>query len=168
MYSIRALSLKRDYPDEDEAPNLTEDERFDRGQMVYTPGVVQDKYFLNDTTFQSGYVTPNDHWTNYWRLGDNSGRVGWQLPAGNSGSVDLAVNPEYAEGDGAASLGAELANTDAFAHCQVRKVFKAVCLRDPQDATDRAAVDQIVNTFRTGNYRMKQVFADTAVHCMGQ
>ena len=33
---------------------------------------------------------------------------------------------------------------------------------------DRAAVDQIVNTFRTGSYSMKQVFADTAVYCMGE
>ena len=95
-----------DYPEEDAFPNLTEDERMDMGQLVYTPGQVQDKYFINDTTFPAGYRTPNDHWTNYWRLGENSGRVGWQAAAGNSGSIDLAVNPAFSEGDGARCPGA--------------------------------------------------------------
>jgi hypothetical protein len=50
----------------------------------------------------------------------------------------------------------------------VKKVFRTVCLRDAENQTDRDAVDAIVTTFRTTGYRMKQVFADTAVHCMGQ
>ncbi len=41
-------------------------------------------------------------------------------------------------------------------------------MRDAEDQTDRDEVDTIVNTFRTTGYRMKQVFADAAVHCMGQ
>jgi hypothetical protein len=50
----------------------------------------------------------------------------------------------------------------------VKKVFRAICLRSPQDLSDRNMVDQIVTTFRGTGYRMKQVFADTAVYCMGQ
>ncbi len=154
-----------DYPDEDAAPNLSEEERMDQGQLIYTSGMVQDKYFLNETTFAPGYITPNDHWTNYWRLGENSGRVGWQSPANNSGSVDLAVNPAYAEGDGAASMGAELANSDAFSHCQVRKVFRNVCLRDPMETgAERAAMDGFINTFNA-NHDVKQVFAEVAGYC---
>ena len=62
-------------------------------------------------------------------------------------------------------MGQELANSQAFAQCQVKKVFRSVCLRDPQDITDRDEVDTIVGTFTGTGYRMKQVFADTAAYC---
>ncbi len=155
------------YPDEDTAPGLELEQRKDLGQLVYTPGNVQEKYLINGTTFASGYVTTSDHWTNYWRLGVNSGRVGWREQAGNSGTIDLARNPAYAEGDGAASLGRELANTDAFAHCQVKKAFRAVCLRDPAAETgDAGAVAELVATFNAAG-NMKQVFAQAAAYCAG-
>jgi hypothetical protein len=133
------------YPDvEDDQP----------GAIEYTPGRVQPKYFNNDLNFPQGYRTPDDRWTNYWREGQNA---------------YLGFDPGLpGEGFGAKSLGQELGNSYAFAQCQVKKVFRAVCLRDPSDAADRGAVDQIVNSFRTTGYNMKQVFADTAVHCMGQ
>ncbi len=124
------------------------------GAIEYTPGNVQPKYFNNDLNFPQGFRTPNDSWENYWRRGQNS---------------YLGFDPGLpGSGTGAKSLGAELGNSHAFASCQVKKVFKAVCLREPVDAADRTAADQIVNTFRTTGYSMKQVFADTAVHCMGQ
>lgn len=153
------------YPDEEAAPNLELEQRKDLGSIEYTGGSVQRKNLINSGTFPGGYVTPNDHWTNYWRLGDNSGRVGWRLPAENTGSVDLARNPAYSEGDGAASLGRELANTDAFAHCQVKKTFEAVCLREPMPVpADEQAVAGLVDQFNaTGN--MKLVFAGAAAHC---
>jgi hypothetical protein len=51
----------------------------------------------------------------------------------------------------------------------VRKVFKAVCLRDPENPADRQKVDQLTTDFMsTFGYRMKNVFAETAVYCMGQ
>ena len=133
------------YPDvEDDQP----------GAIEYTPGNVQPKYFNNDLNFPQGFRTPNDSWENYWRRGQNS---------------YLGFDPGLpGSGEGAKSLGVELGNSHAFAACQVKKVFKAVCLREPVDAADRAAADQIINTFRTTGYSMKQVFADTAVHCMGQ
>ena len=64
-------------------------------------------------------------------------------------------------------MGEELANSDAFAYCQVRKVFKNVCLRDPVDPTDNARIDTMVVSFRGNNYRLKQVFAEAAAYCMG-
>jgi hypothetical protein len=124
-----------------------------QGRMVYTPGEVQAKYFNNDTTFRYGYRTPNDDWANYWRRGPNR-ILGWD--PGRSGS-----------GSGAKSMGEELANSTAFARCQVEKVFRNVCLRPPTDGADRAQVDAMVSSFRSGGYRLKQVFADSATYCMG-
>ena len=39
------------------------------GSIQYTPGTVQPKYHINANTFKYGYVTPDDHWDNYWRSG---------------------------------------------------------------------------------------------------
>jgi hypothetical protein len=123
------------------------------GSIEYTPGVVQPKYFNNDANFPYGFRTPDDAWENRWRVGQNE-FLGWDT--GLPGS-----------GNGAKSMGQELANSDAFAYCQVKKVFRAVCLRAPEDATDRAQVAQMVTSFKSG-YRMKQTFAEAAVYCMGQ
>ena len=126
--------------------------------LQYTPGAVHDKYYNNDLNFPPGYRTPDDHWDNYWRSGQNSYLF---IDSTTPGS-----------GDGAQSLGRELGNSDAFAQCQVKKVFRAVCLREPDLGDplsgDAASFDAIVSTFKGTGYRMKQVFADTAVHCMGQ
>ena len=134
--------------------NYAESDPAGRGSIEYTAGNVQPKYFNNDLTFPQGYRTPDDHWTNYWRNGQNR-YLGFYGP-GNG------------EGDGAKSLGVELGNSDAFSSCQVKKVFRAVCLREPETANDHTRVDQIVATFQGTGYRMKQVFADTAEYCMGQ
>ncbi len=127
------------------------------GALQYTAGNVQAKYFNNDLNFPAGYRTPDDHWDNYWRNGQNA--YLFEYPAG-------IPTPGPSSGDGAQSLGVELGNSQAFASCQVRKVFRAVCLREP-DLPDNSALDQIISTFRGTGYRMKQVFADTAIHCMG-
>jgi hypothetical protein len=121
-------------------------------RLVYTPGAVQPKYFNNATNFAPGFVTPDDAWENRWRKGQNS-LLGWNtaLPA---------------SGTGAKSMGRELANSDAFARCQVEKVFKTVCFRAPGNAADRAQVDTMTTNFKNG-YRLKRVFAESAVYCMG-
>jgi len=125
------------------------------GSIEYTPGVVQPKYFNNEENFPGGYQTVDDSWINYWREGQNR-FLGWN-PAGQS------------SGNGAKSMGQELGDSDAFAACQVKKVFRAVCLRQPEDATDRNQVDQMVASFKSGGlYSMKQTFAEAAVYCMGQ
>jgi hypothetical protein len=122
-------------------------------RLVYTPGSVHPKYFNNDTTFPDGFVTPDDSWHNHWRQGQNS-LLGW--------SPSLS-----GQGTGAKSLGEELAGTTAFAQCQVQKVFKAVCLRDPVDQNDRTQVATMTTTFRNNNFNLKQVFAESAGYCMG-
>lgn len=151
------------YPSEDDRPGLSLEARKDLGRIAYTPGMVQGKYLINANSFASGYITTSDHWTNYWRLGDNSGRIGWRLPAQNTGTMDLALNEAYSEGAGAASLGRELANTNAFAQCQVKKAFQQVCVRAPGPG-DAAAVSGFVSGFHAGG-NMKQVFAGVAAYC---
>lgn len=152
-----------EYPTADEQPNRTELERMDMGRMIYTPGAVQEKYLINEGNFRPGFVTPDNHWVNYWRTGPNAQKIGWSASYAAQTSKDVAINPRYAEGDGAASLGNELAASDAFAFCQVKKTFNSVCLRDPQ-LNDKAAFESIVGSFQTA-YDMKQAFVDVAVHC---
>jgi hypothetical protein len=128
---------------------------FDSGSqsIEFTPGVTQPKYHINENTFKYGFVTPDEHWDNYWRSGQNA-LLGWG--SGLPGS-----------GDGAKSLGVELASSEAFARCQVEKVFRTVCLREPGNSLDRARVDGITASFKADNYNMKTVFAETAVYCKG-
>ena len=125
----------------------------DTGSIEYTPGVVQSKYFNNDVNFPFGYRTTDDNWENYWREGQNQ-YFGWDQSLPGSGN-------------GAKTMGQELAASDQFASCQVRKVFAAVCLRDPEDAADRAQIQTMTSSFQSG-YRLRQTFAEAAVYCMGQ
>lgn len=131
----------------------TEEELDAPGHIIYHAGTVAEKYTINSNNFEYGFVTPNDQWDNYWRKGQNT-YLGWD--SGLAGS-----------GTGAKSLGQELANSEAFAKCQVEKVFKAVCLRAPADSTDRAQVSGMLSSFKSNGYRLKRTFAEAAVYCMG-
>lgn len=122
-------------------------------QLVYTGGSVRAK-FLNDAgNFRFGYATGDDSWINYWRTGPNA-FVGWNGPGSGAGT-------------GVKSLGMELAQTRQFAECQVRKAFEKVCYRTPNGQADTQAVENIATIFETNNRSMKRVFAETALHCMG-
>lgn len=132
------------------------------GRMVYnsdgmldpiTGTRVQAKYHINSTNFPYGFVTPDDSWENYWRAGQNS-LLGW-----DSNLPGL--------GNGAKSMGQELAHSKQFATCQVQKVFKTVCLRDPVDSADRNQISTMLSSFQANGYKLKEVFADSAVYCMG-
>ncbi len=118
----------------------------------YDPSAVQSKYFNNDANFPFGFITTDDSWVNYWRGGPNTA-LGWDSTLPGSGS-------------GAKSLGQELGNSGAFASCQVKKVFRNVCFRDPTEA-DRTQLDSMVASFTNSGYRLKQVFAEAATYCMG-
>ncbi len=118
------------------------------GRLIYTPGQVQPKYLINADNFKYGYVTPDDQWDNYWRAGPNA-ILGWDSNLPGSGN-------------GAKSLGEELASSDAFVRCQVTKVYRNVCLSDPT----QAQLDTLKATFQTG-YNLKHVFAEAAAQCPG-
>ena len=97
----------------------------DTGSALYdaTTGVSL-KHNINATNFKYGYITVDDSWINYWRNGQNSS-LGWSTTLNNDDGKG------HETGNGASSLGQELANSTAFASCQVKKAFKAVCLRNP-------------------------------------
>jgi hypothetical protein len=123
------------------------------GQIVYTAGQPQAKYFINNTNFPQGYVTPDDHWDNRWRTGPNQ-LLGWDATQTGSGA-------------GAKALGQELESSAAFSSCQVTRVFKYVCFRAPSNAADRAQVASMISSFQANSYSLRHVFAEAAVYCEG-
>ena len=126
-----------------------------QGRLVYTQGQVQPKYLINSDNFKPGYVTSDDHWENRWRLPGKNTLLGW---AGADGQIRT--------GNGAKTLGQELANSDAFAQCQAEKVFRTLCFRSPSDGDDRDQVTASANGFKSGG-NLKRVFAETAAYCAG-
>ena len=125
----------------------------DQQRLVFTDAGVQPKYLNDAGVFPFGFATSNDEWINYWRTGPNS-FVGWNAGAGGSGN-------------GAKSLGMELAQTRQFAECQVRRVFEKVCYRAPNGPVDEQVVTDIATIFENNNRSMKRLFAETAIYCMG-
>lgn len=111
------------------------------------------KYHINSNTFRPGYVTESDRWDNYWRKGPNR-VLGWSdaLPG---------------SGEGAKSMGRELAHSEAFASCQVQKVFEQVCLRSPGNAEDRAFLETATASLAGNGYNLQQSFVDSAIYCKG-
>jgi len=127
-----------------------EDDGNDNGRVIHTPGQVQPKYLINANTFPAGYQTTDNRWENRWIQGQNS-VLGW--PA----------SPK--EGYGPRSLGQAIGNSEAFATCQVEKVFRHVCFRPDNSDADRAAITQITQDFIDDGYSLKQVFAQVAEYC---
>lgn len=128
------------------------------GRLVYTPGQVQPKYLINSDNFKPGYVTPNDAWDNrIWLREEKQVEslrvIGFSKDLPHSGS-------------GAKSLGQELAASNAFAQCQVEKVFRAMCFRSPASTDDIGRIKSFTGTFKNGG-NLKQVFADVAAYCAG-
>ncbi len=124
------------------------------------------KHNINADNFEFGYETVNDSWVNYWRNGQN-----WLLGWSTSPITGVTIDPVNgnSSGSGAKSLGRELANSTAFAQCQVDKAFEAICLRDPNVmSADRTRRNEIRDAFM-GIYNgdMRDVFTDVAAHCRG-
>jgi hypothetical protein len=139
------------------------DPQADNGEISYNQSVnidaitgtrVKAKYHNNATSFPFGFITKNDDWKNYWREGINQ-KLGWDASLAGQGS-------------GMKSLGQELANSEAFAQCQVKKVFKAVCLRDAENTADLTQIQSSTSSFQQHSYQLKQVFAEVGAYCMGE
>jgi len=125
------------------------------GQTDATTGTrVQSKYHNNSTTFPFGFVTKDDQWQNYWREGVNQ-KLGWDENLSGKGA-------------GAKSFGQEFANSQAFAQCQVKKVFNTVCLRDAESVDDLAQISSTTASFKQNDYQLKRVFAEVGEYCMGE
>ncbi|MEA3178769.1 MAG: hypothetical protein QOI59_2292 [Gammaproteobacteria bacterium] len=124
-----------------------------KGNMIYTAGKVQPKYFINASNNQYGYVTTDDSWESRIRLGGADAKI-------------FNFDPNLpGKGNGAAAFGQEIAGSGAYASCQVQKAFKAVCLRAPSSSKDGGEIDALTLSFKNGGYKLKQVFADAALYC---
>lgn len=125
------------------------------GETDPTTGTrVTKKHQINANNFKYGFIIENDQWDNYWRNGPNS-LLGWD-------------NSLSGSGNGAKSMGQELAHSKAFAQCQVKKIFKNVCLRNPVNQADQTQLGTMVDRFIDSQYKLKSVFSDAAVYCMGE
>jgi hypothetical protein len=132
------------------------------------------KFLQNFTSFPYGYVTTDDSWINYWRVGPNA-KLGWGWGdgSGNSPPQPVSYNPPksnpYPSEAGntsmgsAAQLGYELANTHAFARCQALKVYRHVCFNDPSETT----LENITTDFKSSKFNMLTVFSEAAADCSG-
>ncbi len=130
------------------------------GAPIPNPNGVVNKFNHNETNFKYGYIQTDDSWINYWRNGQNS-LLGWY----NNTSLD---ENGHTTGNGAKALGMELAHTDAFDSCQVKKVFKSICLRGSDNfSADRTEVQRIAALFKVDG-DMRNVFAEVAAYCKGQ
>lgn len=139
----------------------------ENGQLTYnnagdidpdTGTRVKKKYLINGSTFPFGFITNDDKWDNYWREGINQS-LGWD-------------NSLPGTGNGAKSMFMEMAHSDAFAQCQVKKVFNTVCLREPDsdfngNQNDHAMLSTWVASFKQSGYNIKNVFAQAADYCKG-
>ena len=123
------------------------------GQLVYTPGMVQPKYLINSDNFKPGYVTPDDHWDNHWRNGQNT-VLGWDGALSGQRQRRQVARPGARQ-------------QRRFAACQVEKVFRDVCLRAPERPGRPRQGRSGHRQFKPSGYKLKQVFAETAVYCMG-
>ncbi len=112
------------------------------------------KYHHNATSFPYGFITLDDQWRNYWRTGINQ-KLGWDPQLSGQGS-------------GIKSLGQELANSEAFAQCQVKKVFENICLRTAENDDDLNQIATTTQSFKQNNYQLKRVFAEIGNYCMGE
>jgi hypothetical protein len=60
-------------------------------------------------------------------------------------------------------MGEELANSQAFGRCQVTKVYRSVCLGEP----DNGDMTDLLGVYNGTSANMKEVFAKAATLCMG-
>ena len=106
-------------------------------------------------------IMPHNH--NMWAVigvyGGREDNIFWRrIKDDPSGKIEAA---------GAKSLGQELAGSRAFAQCQVTKVFRTVCLRDPVDGFDRDEIRDMTDDFGpVYGYDLKEIFAASAGYCV--
>lgn len=136
-------------PDVQSLTYVSTAQTFDIDGDEYTSRVTP-KHRINPNNFPYGYVISDDSWINYWRTGVNA-NLGWASNAPQQPTT----------GSGMSSLGQELANTTAFARCQVIKVYRQVCLNDPNEST----LSTITGQFVAGNYDMRIPFRRAALDC---
>lgn len=120
------------------------------GKVTYTPGNVVTKMNHN-AVFSAGYVTGNDSWINYWRVGHNAS-LGW--------------SSEVTEGVGANSFGRMLADTEAFHSCMAKQAYEKVCMKKAVSTEDLNRVQGLVTAYKSSNFNMKSLFINASISCL--
>lgn len=119
---------------------------FVKGELIYTgKSRVVNKVVQNFRVFPYGYITRDSSWINY--LAGNES-FGWR---GNNA------------GEGPASLGKLLADSDAFANCMPQRVFTAVCNSSLDPVKDAEIIELHAKEFKASGYNLRALFAYTAV-----
>ncbi len=140
---------------------------FGNDRLVYrravNPGAapsVQGKVTQNGSVYPNGHIPTSDQWVNTIMTGVDpakSSLLGWRAPEG--GGSELG-------GNGAHSLGRALAHTRAFSSCQVKRVFKHVCMRDPI-SQESSKIEAIADRFEgEWNYNFKNLFKAVVNVCL--
>jgi hypothetical protein len=120
-------------------------------KIIHTKTTVRPKNNQNSDIYPDGFETLDDKWENLWSEGSNK-KIGW---------------PAATKGAGVKSLGRHLAGTDAFAVCMARKVFRLVCLNEPDSKKDEIFVNSEATRFKgKGKYKMKPLFLNAADYCI--
>lgn len=123
---------------------------FKDGKTVYTPNVVQSKYFNNKENFLDGFKTQTDEWVNLWVRGTNAS-IGWSGPE---------------NGQGAKSLGELVADSDGFPTCMSKRVYQKVCLSAIDEKKNSSLLEELKTSFVSSGYNLKDLFAETASRCL--
>jgi hypothetical protein len=104
----------------------------------------------NGNVFSGGYVTRDDSWVNHANRGANALSLGWRASAST--------------GNGVASFGAALANSQRFSQCMAKRVFNSVCRRDLSEEKQKLLFTQLGTQWESNNYRFKKLFELVAIH----
>lgn len=122
---------------------------FANNRLTYTPNTVTPK--INQIVYyREGHRTVNDSWMNMWVMGKNAKELGWS--GANSGS-------------GARDLNRMFTRSNAFSQCMAKKVYKLVCMKDPESASDKAFVEEQSRAFKNG-FSLKNLILKTSVGCI--
>lgn len=123
------------------------------GVRVYsiTPEIVHKKFLQNSSNFPDGFVTENNSWINLWAEGTNKA-IGWRGKQAGNGINDL---------------GKLITETDLFPECMSRRVYSRVCMAN-LDEIDEKIIKDLSEKFVKSDYKMKNLFAEAAVLCLGE
>lgn len=125
----------------------------DGNDILYsiTPGKVQPKYFINSGNYPEGHRTVDNTWRNLWVEGSNKS-LGWKGPT---------------TGKGVKSYGKLYAGTRAFSECMAKRTYAKTCLTDWSiESGDH--ITELANNFEKNGYKLKDLFAEASVKCMGK
>lgn len=127
---------------------------FENGMLVYDESKIAAKFFRAANTFPDGYRTVDDSWLNLWNSNSNA-RVNWGSAAGTVMS-----------GQGMRSLGEMFANSEQFSQCMARHAVKRTCLTEADLKSPR--IKTLAQAFQNSGYKIKSLFAQAALGCMGE